>query len=105
MRISREAVSYITRHGVLYSCPIAKLHRGHHVHDRARPVVSSTALALPGDPIAYERHRPEQTPLYALVEEHFPRFLRRLEAEGVSLLHFVKEEFKAYLTCGRLEYG
>ena len=49
--------------------------------------------------------RPEQTPLYALFEEHFPRFLQRLEAEASSLPHFVKEEFEAYLKCGRLEYG
>ena len=63
------------------------------------------APALPGDAPRYERHRPEQTPLYALVEEHFPRFLQRLEAEGVSLPDFVIEEFKAYLKCGRLEYG
>ena len=68
-------------------------------------MASSTALALPGDAPMYERHRPEQTPLYGLIEEHFPRFLERLEAEGVSLHQFVKEEFKAYLTCGRLEYG
>ena len=45
------------------------------------------------------RSRP---PLYALIEEHFPRFLERLEAEGVSLLRCVKEEFEAYLKCGRL---
>ena len=63
------------------------------------------APALPGDAPRYERHRPEQTPLYALVEEHFPRFLQRLEAEGVSLPDFVIEEFDAYLKCGRLEYG
>ena len=68
-------------------------------------MVSSTAFAFPGDPIAYQRHCPEQTPLYALVEEHFPRFVERLEAEGVSLPHFVMEEFEAYLKCGRLEHG
>ena len=68
-------------------------------------MATSTALALSGDAPAYERHRPEQTPLYALIDEHFPRFLQRLEAEGVSLPHFVKEEFEAYLKCGRLEYG
>ena len=68
-------------------------------------MAASTAPALPGDAPAYERHRPEQTPLYALVEEHFPRFLERLDAEGVSLPHFVIEEFEAYLECGRLEYG
>ena len=69
-------------------------------------MASSTAPALPGDAPTYERHRPEQPPpLYALVDEHFPRFLERLEADGVSLPHFVKEEFEAYLKCGRLEYG
>ena len=68
-------------------------------------MATSTALALSGDAPAYERHRPEQTPLYALIDEHFPRFLQRLEAEGVSLPHFVKEEFEAFLKCGRLEYG
>ena len=60
-------------------------------------MASSAAPALPGDAPAYERHRPEQTPLYALVEEHFPRFLERLDAEGVSLPHFVIEEFEAYI--------
>ena len=41
----------------------------------------------------------------ALVKEHFPQFLERLDAEGVSLPHFVREEFEAYLECGRLECG
>ena len=45
----------------------------------------------------YERHRPEHTPLYALIEEHYPSFVERLEAEGGSLPHFVMEEFEAYL--------
>ena len=66
-------------------------------------MATSTAPALSGDAPAYERHRPEQTPLYALIDEHFPRFLQRLEAEGVSLPHFVKEEFEAYLKCGRFD--
>ena len=47
-------------------------------------MVSCTAPALPGDAPPYERHRSEQTPLYTLVEEHFPRFLERLEDDGVS---------------------
>ena len=68
-------------------------------------MAASTALALSGDAPTYERHRPEQTPLYALIEEHFPRFLQWLEADGVSLPHFVGEEFEAFLKCGRLEYG
>ena len=76
-----------------------------HAHDHRRKVASCAAPTLPGDAPTYERHRPEQTPLYALVEEHFPQFLERLDAEGVSLPHFVVEEFEAYLKCGRLEYG
>ena len=68
-------------------------------------MASSAAVALPGDAITYERHRPEQTPLYALIEEHFPQFLDRIEAAGTSLPHFATKEFESYLKCGRLEYG
>ena len=68
-------------------------------------LAARTALTLPGDATTYERHRPEHTPLYGLIEEHFPRFVERLEAEGASLPRFVSEEFEAYLKCGRLEYG
>ena len=68
-------------------------------------MASSAAVALPGDAITYERHRPEQTPLYALIEEHFPRFLERIETARTSLPHFVNKEFEAYLKCERLEYG
>ena len=53
----------------------------------------------------YERHRPEETPLYRIVEIHYPEFLARLEAEGGSLPQFVKREFADYLKCGRLEHG
>ena len=66
---------------------------------------SASESTLHGDAPTYERHRPEQTPLFALINEHFPRFLQRLEAEGVSLPQFVNDEFEAYLKCGRLEYG
>ena len=62
-----------------------------------------TALTLPGDASTYERHRPQHTPLYGLIEEHYPRFVERLQAEGASLPRFVSEEFEAYLKCGRLE--
>ena len=53
----------------------------------------------------YERHRPEETPLYRIVETHYPRFLARLEAEGGALPAFVKREFDDYLKCGLLEHG
>ena len=53
----------------------------------------------------YERHRPEETPLYGIVETYYPQFLARLEAEGGSLPAFVKQEFDDYLKCGLLEHG
>jgi hypothetical protein len=52
----------------------------------------------------YERRRPEETLLYQLVEEHWPRFLERAEAQG-GLPRFVVREFEEYLRCGRLEHG
>jgi len=37
------------------------------------------------DPPGYARHRPEETLLYRLVEEHYPAFLAAREATGRSL--------------------
>ena len=48
----------------------------------------------------YERHRPEETPLYGIVESYYPTFLARLEAEGGSLPAFVKQAFDDYLNRG-----
>ena len=54
---------------------------------------------------AYARHRPEQTLLYRLVEEHYPAFVTRLAAEGRTLPRHVAREFEDFLACGRLENG
>ncbi len=32
----------------------------------------------------YERHRPEKTLLYQIIEQHYPRFLSELAAQGRS---------------------
>ena len=53
----------------------------------------------------YQRHRPEETPLYRIVETCYPKFLARLQAEGESLPHFVQREFDDYLKCGLLLCG
>ncbi len=53
----------------------------------------------------YERHRPERTLLYQLVEEHYPAFKAQLAAQGTALPGFVEREFDEYLKCGRLKYG
>jgi hypothetical protein len=57
------------------------------------------------DPPGYSRHRPEETLLYQLVEEHYPAFAAEREAGGRPLPQHVREEFEAYLKCGRLEHG
>jgi ribosomal protein S27E len=53
----------------------------------------------------YERHRPEQTLLYQLVEAHYPALVEQLAQQGKSLPEHVHREFEAYLKCGRLEHG
>jgi ribosomal protein S27E len=53
----------------------------------------------------YERHRPEQTLLYQLVEKHYPALVEQLAFQGKSLPTHVHREFEAYLKCGRLEHG
>ena len=54
---------------------------------------------------AYERHLPEQTLLYQLVETHYPALVDQLAQQGKSLPAHVHREFEAYLKCGRLEHG
>ncbi|MCC7257564.1 MAG: transposase zinc-binding domain-containing protein, partial [Gammaproteobacteria bacterium] len=57
------------------------------------------------DAPCYERHRPETTLLYQLVERHYPAFVAALGTRGRTLPAHVHEEFEAYLKCGRLEHG
>ena len=53
----------------------------------------------------YERHTPETTLLYQLVERHWPEFKAMLFAQGKQLPGYVAREFDDYLKCGRLEHG
>jgi hypothetical protein len=53
----------------------------------------------------YARHRPEDTVLYAVVEEHAEVFFTQMAEQGASLPAFVHREFERYLRCGRLEEG
>ena len=55
--------------------------------------------------LAYARHRPEETRLYRLVEQHYPTFVAHLAEQGKSLPVYIEKEFEAYLKCGRLEHG
>jgi len=59
--------------------------------------------ALDGAPVHYERHRPEQTTLYCLVQQHAATFIAETEAAtGADLPQFVKDEFYAFIECGIL---
>ena len=56
--------------------------------------------------VHYERHRPEQTTLYRLVQQHAATFFEQAEAAaGAELPQFVKDEFDAFLECGILAHG
>ena len=57
-----------------------------------------------GVPVHCERHRPEQTTLYRLVQQHAATFFEQAEA-GADLPRFVKDEFDAFLECGILAQG
>jgi hypothetical protein len=53
----------------------------------------------------YQRHRPEQTLLYRIIEQHYPVFTSHLAVQGRVLPEYVQREFEGYLKCGRLEHG
>ncbi len=53
----------------------------------------------------YKRRRPENTLLYQIIQEHWPRFKDELERQGKFLPAYVSREFDNYLKCGRLQYG
>jgi hypothetical protein len=71
-----------------------------------------SALTLPrlgeaaNGALRYEQHRPEQTTLYRLVQQHAASFIAHTEAStGSELPRFIKDEFDAFLECGILAHG
>ncbi len=66
---------------------------------------NATASQSPNQTNGYERHQPDQTLLYQLVEQHYPAFKASLEAQGQHLPRYIQQEFNDLLQCGRLEYG
>jgi hypothetical protein len=53
----------------------------------------------------YERHRPERTLLYQLIQEYYPALKAHLAAQGRALPGYVEQEFEDYLRCGPLVHG
>jgi len=56
-------------------------------------------------PPHYERHKPEKTLFYQIVEKYWPTFQAELDAQGKNLPHFVAKEFDEFIKCGKLEHG
>lgn len=69
------------------------------------PVPLAGAQPALASPPRYQRHQPETTLLYQIVEQHYPAFLTHLHTEGKILPDYVQREFTDYLKCGRLEHG
>ena len=66
----------------------------------------SAIRAPDGAPLHYERHRPEQTTLYRLVQQQAASFIVHTEAStGGELPRFIKDEFDAFLECGIPAHG
>ena len=75
---------------------------------RRRSARAGSCAARPAPPhrLHHERHRPEQTELYRLVQQHAASFIAHTEAStGAALPRFVKDEFDAFLECGILAHG
>ena len=54
---------------------------------------------------AYQRHKPEETELYKIIEQNLPSFQSHLSNADISLPAFVHDEFRSYLRCGLLKHG
>ncbi len=66
----------------------------------------ASATAQPRAPSAhYQRHQPENTSLYPIIEQNLPVLRDALQQQEASLPRFVLTEFEDYLRCGRLEHG
>jgi len=69
------------------------------------PYAAARTATRDEDAGRYQRHRPEQTLLYRIVDEYYPVFTAHLVEQGRELPAYVRREFEDYLKCGRLEHG
>ena len=65
------------------------------------------SCATPANWARHQRHRPEETTLYRIVESHLNPFLAFVDTQtgGSGLPTFVTDEFDAILACGILAHG
>ncbi len=65
------------------------------------------SCAAPASLARHQRHRPEETTLYRVVQAHLDTYLAFVDIEtcGAGLPSFVTDEFDAFLACGILAHG
>lgn len=54
---------------------------------------------------AYQRHQPEDTRLYNIVQHYYPKFAAHLAEQGRSLPVYVEQEFDEFLIRMQIEEG
>ena len=69
------------------------------------PTLAETTAERDGGAAPYQRHRPERTLLYQIIEHYYPAFLAHMAQQERPLPDYVQQEFEDYLRCGRLEHG
>ena len=69
------------------------------------PHVAARMASRDEDAGRYQRHRPEQTLLYRIVDEYYPAFAALMAEQGRALPGYVQREFEEFLKYGRLEHG
>ena len=69
------------------------------------PALAAATAERAGGDERYQRHRPERTLLYRIVEQHDPVFVTHMARQDRPLPDYVQREFQDYLRCSRLEHG
>ena len=70
------------------------------------PAMRASTTQQPRTPrVHYQRHQPENTTLYPIIEQNLSVLLDAIYQQEASLPGFVLAEFEDYLRCGRLEHG
>ena len=68
--------------------------------------MASTPLHSSSPAVSCQRHQPEKTLLYKLIQENLFSFYHQIENEQEKQLpHYVKKEFEEFLKCGLLAHG
>jgi hypothetical protein len=65
------------------------------------PHVPAHLVARAGSGAVYRRREPTVTTLYPIVQHHLESFLARADVRGDVVPHWIDDDVRAYLACGR----